>query len=185
MLLWLTIWNCEETAAEPPLPPKPPFPAEFFLPFLAILPRQFSIIWNKLFFIQISLFPYNFAWIFYTCNLFYYWHVWNITSVIWKYKGNFYEQKSLSQMIEDCLIWREKATNRRFSAGAAVPPPFLHNSILYLFKATAMPNLRAVTLYLVEFLRLLVLVSKSITSAPPPFKFVNGDNFILINCECN
>ena len=28
-----------------------------------------------------------------------------------------------------------------------VPPPFLHRSILYLFKATAMSDLRAVTLY--------------------------------------
>ena len=40
----------------------------------------------------------------------------------------------------------------RFSARAAVPPPFFHSSILYLFKATAIPNLRAVTLYLLEFL---------------------------------
>ena len=39
----------------------------------------------------------------------------------------------------------------QFSAGAAIPPPFLHSSILYLFKATAMSNLWAVTLYLVEF----------------------------------
>ncbi len=45
-------------------------------------------------------------------------------------------------MIKNCLIWREKA----------VPPPILHISIMYLFKATAMLNLRAVTLYLVEFL---------------------------------
>ena len=36
---------------------------------------------------------------------------------------------------------------RQFSAGAAFPPPFLHSFILYLFKATAMSNLRAVTLY--------------------------------------
>ena len=41
---------------------------------------------------------------------------------------------------------------QRFSAGAAVTQPFLHSSILYLFKATVMSNLRAVTLYLVEFL---------------------------------
>ena len=45
------------------------------------------------------------------------------------------------------------------------PPPFFHSSILYLFKATALPNLRAVTLYLVEFLWLLGLVSKSVTYA--------------------
>ena len=56
--------------------------------------------------------------------------------------------------------------DKKISAGAAVRPPFLHSSILYLSKATAMPNLRAVTLYLVEFLWLLVLVSKSVTSAP-------------------
>ena len=38
---------------------------------------------------------------------------------------------------------------RRFSA---VAPPFLHSSILYPYKATAMQNLRPVTLFLVEFL---------------------------------
>ena len=53
----------------------------------------------------------------------------------------------------------------QFSAGAAIPPPFLHSSILHLLKATTMPNIRAVTLYWVEFLWLLVLVS----IPPPPF----------------
>ena len=83
---------------------------------------------------------------------------------------NFLLKKSLSYMIENCLIWREKSKinfggKRRFSV---LSPPFLQSSILYLFKATAIPNLRAVTLYLVEFLGLLVLVLKSATSAPPP-----------------
>jgi hypothetical protein len=56
---------------------------------------------------------------------------------------------------------------RRFSA---VAPPFLHSSILYPYKATAMQNLRPVTLFLVEFLCFcLVLVSKIVTFAPPPF----------------
>ena len=79
-------------------------------------------------------------------------------------------KKSFSQMIENCLIWRESTNKiggkRRFSAGAAIPPPFIHSSKLYFFKRTAMQNLRAVTLYLIEFLLLLVLVSKSVTSAP-------------------
>ena len=74
--------------------------------------------------------------------------------------------KELSEMIENCLIWRKKAKKiRRFSAGAAVPLPFLHSSILYPFITTAMPNLRAVTIYLVDFLWLLFLVWKSVTSA--------------------
>ena len=53
-------------------------------------------------------------------------------------------------MIQKCLIWREKEKifggKRRFSAGAVIPPQFLHSSILYLFSATTMQNLRAVTL---------------------------------------
>ena len=78
---------------------------------------------------------------------------WKNVSVKWKYKGNFYKQ-SLSQMIENCLIWREKAK---------VPPPFLNSSLMYLFKVTAMPNLRAVTVYnIVELLWLLILVSKRV-----------------------
>ena len=55
-------------------------------------------------------------------------------------------------MIKNCVIWREKEKNWQFSVGAAVQHTFLHSYILYLFKATAMPNLRAVTLYLDELL---------------------------------
>ena len=66
-----------------------------------------------------------------------------------------------------------KKSREKISAGVAVSPPFLHSSILYLFKATAMPNLRAVTIYLVEFLWLLFLVSKSVTSAPSLVKEVS------------
>ena len=72
--------------------------------------------------------------------------------------GNFMKKVSLSQMIPNCLIWREKAKNK-----FCEKRPFFHSSILYLSKASTMPNLRAVTLYLVEFLS--VLVSKSVTSA--------------------
>ena len=65
--------------------------------------------------------------------------------------GNFMEKNDIvsDQMIPNCLIWQEKAKNIRRET--AVPLPFLHSFILYLFKATAMPNSRAVTLYLVEF----------------------------------
>ena len=56
---------------------------------------------------------------------------------------------------------------RRLSAGVAVPPPFLHSSILFSTKATAVPNFRAVTLLWDEIMRVLFLVSKSGTSAPP------------------
>ena len=85
--------------------------------------------------------------------------------------ANFYEKKSLSQMIENCLLWREKAKKfggkRRFSAGAAVPPPFLHSSILFFTKATAVPNFKAETLLWTEIMHVLLLVSKSVTSTSP------------------
>ena len=41
------------------------------------------------------------------------------------------------------------------------------SSTLYHFKVTAIPNFSASTLFLVEFLLLLVLVSKSVTTASP------------------
>ena len=60
-------------------------------------------------------------------------------------------------MIENCLLWREKAKKfggkRRFLAGAAVPPPFLHSSILFSTKATVVLNFRAVTLLWAEIMR--------------------------------
>jgi hypothetical protein len=62
-------------------------------------------------------------------------------------KGNFYENKKFVEKKQNKI-----GGKRRFSAGAAVPPPLFHSSMLYLFKATAMPNLRAVTLFSVEFL---------------------------------
>ena len=52
---------------------------------------------------------------------------------------------------ENCLIWREKAKNTKF-VGSGGSAAVSYCSILYLFIATAMPNIRAVTLYLVEFL---------------------------------
>ena len=74
----------------------------------------------------------------------------NIWEILWK-KNKFYLDDS------KLFILARKGKKKfggklRFSAGAVVPPPFLHDSILYLFKATAMPNLRAVTRYLVEIL---------------------------------
>ena len=76
-------------------------------------------------------------------------------------------------MIEYGLLWREKqkkisAGNGGLSVGAAVSPPFLHSSILFFTKETAVPNFRAVTLLWAEIMRILLLVSKSGTSAPPP-----------------
>ncbi len=54
--------------------------------------------------------------------------------------------------------------------GSAFPPPFLHSSTLYLFKATTIPNFRTVVFFLVEFLWLLALISKSVTTASPLYK---------------
>ena len=56
--------------------------------------------------------------------------------------------------------------NRRETA---VPPPFLHSSILFSTKITPMPNFRAVTLLLTEIMRVLLSVSKSGTSTPSLF----------------
>jgi len=105
-------WNCEETAAEQPLPLKTAVSRRNLV--LQILHLQF--------FFNIDILKY------YKCH--------------GKYKGNFYEKKSLSQMIENCLIWRKQVKknfggNRQFSAGAAVFPPFLHSSILFSTKAAA------------------------------------------------
>ena len=84
--------------------------------------------------------------------------------VMWKYKGNFYEKKKvISDDWELPNLAKKKAKNLAF----------LYSSILYLFKATAMPNLRAVTLYLVEFLWLLVFVSKSVTFVPSLYIKIN------------
>ena len=62
------------------------------------------------------------------------------------------KKKSLSQMIKNCLSWREK--QKKNLVGEAVTPLILHSFILYLSKETTISNLRAITLYLVEFLRL-------------------------------
>ena len=66
-------------------------------------------------------------------------------------------------MIENCLF----GGKRRFLAGAAVSPPFRHSSILFTTKATAVQNFRAVTLLWAEIMHVLLLVSKSGTSASP------------------
>ena len=51
---------------------------------------------------------------------------------------------------------------RRFSAVAAVPPPFLHSSILFFTKATAMPNFRAVSLIWTEIMQLIFAKKNSL-----------------------
>ena len=130
---------------------KPPFLAEFvFLPLFAKLDHfQSSEIQKKI--IQISLIfshdTFKHVNIKINCKC-------QILRVKWKYMGNFYEKKSFSQMIENCEK-RQKKIRREM--------------------ATAMPNLWVVTFYLTDFLWLLVLVSKSVTSASPltvklPFK---------------
>ena len=73
-------------------------------------------------------------------------------------------------MIENCLTKKGKKKfggKQRFSAGAAVPLPFLHSSILFSTKAIAVPNFKAVTLLWTEIMHVLLLVSKSGTSASP------------------
>ena len=71
-----------------------------------------------------------------------------------KTKEFFFEKKSWSQMIQNCLIQREMA--KKIFAGdggsggfAAVFRSFLINII----KATAIPKLTALTHFLAEFLR--------------------------------
>ena len=56
---------------------------------------------------------------------------------------------------------------KKISVGAVVPPPFLHSSILFSTKTTAVPNFRAVTLLWAEIMHVLILVLKSGTSASP------------------
>ena len=50
---------------------------------------------------------------------------------------------------------------------SAVPAPFLHSSILFSTKATAVPNFRVITLLWAEIMHDLLLVSKSDTSSSP------------------
>ena len=75
---------------------KPPFPADFFLLFLAIL-DNFYLSEINFFFIKISL-------IFSLCNFFYYWHVWNIPTLPKKVSSEnireIFREKSFSQMIK-------------------------------------------------------------------------------------
>ena len=84
-------------------------------------------------------------------------------------------------MIENCLLWRKKAKKigwkRRFSAGAAVSPPFLHSSIFFTTKATTVPNLRAVTLLWAEIMQVLLSFQK-VAHPPPPFipTYYEGSN---------
>ena len=72
---------------------------------------------------------------------------------------------------------------KKNSAGAAVPPPFLHSSILFSTKATAVPNCRFITLLWAEIMHVLLLVSKSGTSASPlcSNSFLNKDNEELLS----
>ena len=67
---------------------------------------------------------------------------------------------------------------KKNSAGAAVPLPFLQSSILFSTKVTAVPNFIAVTLLWAEIMRVLLLVSKSGTSAST-FKIYVLYNFSL------
>ena len=89
-------------------------------------------------------------------------------------------------MIENCLLWREKAKKlggkRRFSVGAAVPPPFLHSSMLFSTNATVVPNFRAVTLLKFYGLRLCVFYFwfQKVAHPPPPFfTDINNNNLIF------
>ena len=62
--------------------------------------------------------------------------------------------KSLSQMIENRLIWREKA--KQNLAGNDGSAAFLHSSLLYLFKATAINIFnwnKALNFYVIYFPR--------------------------------
>ena len=73
--------------------------------------------------------------------------------------SNSFEKKiRWPQMIQKCLIKREMAKKIggrwRFSAVAAISPPFFRSSLINIMKATAIPKLTAVTPFLAEFLRL-------------------------------
>ena len=63
-------------------------------------------------------------------------------------------------MIENYLLWREKAKNQGFRR-------FLHSSMLFSTKATAMPNFRAETLLWAEILPFLLFVKKLVHPPPP------------------
>ncbi len=52
-------------------------------------------------------------------------------------------------LIQQEIAKKNSAENRGFSAVVAVPPPFLHSSVLLSIQATVMPN--AVTHTLAEF----------------------------------
>ena len=67
---------------------------------------------------------------------------------------------------------------RRFSAGAAVPPPFLHSSIFFTTKATAVQNFRAVTLLWAKIMQVLLSFQK-VAHPPPPFK-IRGSFIVLL-----
>ena len=54
-------------------------------------------------------------------------------------------------MIENYLLWREEAKNQGFRR-------FLHSSMLFSTKATAIPNFKAETLLWAEIMRVLLFV---------------------------
>ena len=68
-------------------------------------------------------------------------------------------------MIQKCIIQREmvKKIGRRwrFSAVAAVSPPFLRSSLINIIKANAIPKLTAVTHFFGRVPALVLMVSKS------------------------
>ncbi len=112
-------------AAEPPLPPK-----------TAV---QFSIIWDI-------------------------WHLrffnndtFEILQVSRKNRREIWKKKLYSDEWKWSNLARRQKQNcggkRWFSAGATVPPPFLHNSKLFYTKATAVPKFRPVTLLWAEIMR--------------------------------
>ncbi len=58
-----------------------------------------------------------------------------------------------SEMYNSARNVKKKFSGRwRFSAVAAVSPPFLRSSLINIIKATAIPKLTAVTHFLAEFL---------------------------------
>ena len=74
-------------------------------------------------------------------------------------------------MIENCLLWREKAKkNSAWNGGFRRERRFycrFFTSILFSTKASAVSNFKAVTLLWAEIMHILLLVSKIGTSASP------------------
>ena len=131
------------------------FPPNFFFAISRWI-IHFWIIWAQLIFFQKN---YNniFHLTLVIFQIFYY-STKKITSFQCKCKVIFWKKISWSQMIQKCIIQREMAKKNfggwwRFSAVAVVSPPFLRSSLINIIKATAIPKLTAVTLFLAEFLR--------------------------------